>query len=323
MKRKIIIDTDPGIDDTIAFCVALNSPKLSILGLTTIFGNTKGEFTAQNALRLSELDESHTIPVARGSDLPLVTTIQSLGTIVHGEDGLGNTNQPSPKSKFIQPSAAEFIVKSIRDNPGEITLLTLGPLTNIALALRLYPNLVNQVKNIVIMGGVVANPGNVNPIAEANMYRDPHAAEVVFSSGCPIVMVGLDVTHKTIITPSLLEEIYKVENPETTLIKQIIPCYQRFFNQYYHMNGAFYAHDPSAMAYVINPGLFEIRHAPIFIETEGRCIGQTTADWDHRWENRSEVNICVNVDSVGVLKLIKESLTKEITSKLGIVRVHK
>lgn len=308
MKRKIIIDTDPGIDDTIAICIAMNSPELSILGLTSIFGNTKGEITAQNALRLAELSKAEIISVARGSDSPLVIPFQSPGTIVHGEDGMGNTNQPSPKGSFINLSAAEFIAKSIHDNPGEVTLLTLGPLTNIALALRLNPNMVHQVKNIVIMGGVVANPGNMNPVAEANIYRDPHAAEVVFSSGCPIVMVGLDVTHKTIITPSLLEEIYRVQNPVTTLIKQIVPCYQHFFDQYYHMSGAFYTHDPSVIAYVINPDLFKTRYSPIFVSTEGRSIGQTIADWDHQWEKRSDVSICMDVNSGGILNLIKDRL---------------
>lgn len=308
MNEKIIIDTDSGIDDAIAICMALNSPEISIIGLTSVFGNTHGEITAQNALRLSELYKNQAIPVARGSDVPLVMSIQQLGTIVHGDDGMGNTEQPSPKGMLIQQSAAEFIVKSVRDNPGEVTILTIGPLTNIALALRLYPNLVHQVKKLVIMGGVVANPGNMTPVSEANISRDPHAAEVVFSAGWPIVLVGLDVTHKTIITPLLLEEIFKVENPATTLIKQIIPFYQRFFNQYYGMNGAFYTHDPSAIAYVINPDLFETRCSPIFVETEGRCIGQTIADWDHQWEKRSEVSICLDVDSKGVLDLIKERL---------------
>ncbi len=308
MVEKIIIDTDPGIDDTIAICMAMASPEFSILGLTSIFGNTMGKITAENALRLSELNNSYTIPVARGSDSPLVIPFHSPGTLVHGDDGMGNTNQPSPKSSVIQASAVEFIANSIQKNPGEVTIITLGPLTNLALAIRLYPNLIHQIKRIVIMGGVVANPGNVNPVAEANIYRDPHAAEIVFSSGCPIVLVGLDVTHKTIITPSLLEEIFKANNPATTLIKQIVPCYQRFFDQYYHMNGAFFTHDPSAIAYVINPNLFKTRPAPIFVSTEGRNIGQTIADWDHQWETRPDVSICLDVESSGVLSLIKDRL---------------
>ncbi|HOJ00238.1 MAG TPA: nucleoside hydrolase [Anaerolineaceae bacterium] len=308
MTNKIIIDTDPGIDDALAICMAIHSPEISILGITSVFGNTYGKITAQNALRLSELSEHQVIPVARGSDIPLVMPIQNLGTIVHGEDGMGDSDLPSPRKELSSQSAVELIAKIIRENPGEITLLTLGPLTNIALALRVYPELIGQIKKLVIMGGVVSRPGNMTPVSEANMGRDPHAAEIVFAAELPTVLVGLDVTEKTIITNSLLDEIFAVKNPTTRLLKKIIPAYQHFFKEYYCMDGSFYAHDPSAMAYVLKPDLFQTRKAPIFVETEGRCLGQTIADWDHKWDKRTEVEVCLEVDSQGVLDTIKASL---------------
>lgn len=308
MITKIIIDTDPGIDDAIAICMAIHAKDLNILGFTSVFGNTKGHITALNALRLASFCNEYVIPVAQGSLDPLVIPFNMPGTTVHGEDGMGNTSLPTPEGKLISQSAAEFIAHTIRQYPGEVTLLTLGPLTNIALALRINPDLPFQVKDIVIMGGAVANPGNVNAVAEANIYRDPHAAEMVFASGCPISLVGLDVTHKTIITPDMLERIYLTDNPAIALLKKIIPHYQGFFNEHYHMGGSFFTHDPSALAYVLDPDLFKTRSAPIFVTMEGRTCGQTIADWEHQWEKRKDVEICLEVNSKGVLNLVEKLL---------------
>ena len=209
MPEKIIIDTDPGVDDTIAICTALRSPELEVIGLTSVFGNTTGELTAQNALRLVELEGHGDIPVARGSDVPLVFPLEKLGTWVHGADGMGNTNPPPPKGKVVSLTAAEFIIEKVRANPHEVTLVPVGPLTNLALALRLDPGIAELVKEVVIMGGVVANPGNMTPVAEANIYHDPHAADIVMAAGWPLVLVGLDVTHKTVLTADFWAEVFK------------------------------------------------------------------------------------------------------------------
>jgi inosine-uridine nucleoside N-ribohydrolase len=310
MTKKIIIDTDPGVDDTIAIFTALRAPEVEVIGLTSVFGNAAGELTAQNALRLVELEGCADIPVARGSDVPLVFPLMQLGTWVHGEDGMGNTHPPAPCGKPIDRSAAEFIVDMVRANPGEVTLMPVGPLTNLALALRLDPGIVNLVREVVLMGGVVAHPGNMTPVAEANVYHDPHAADIVMAAGWPLVLVGLDVTHKTIITPLLQQEIFKADNPAVRFIEKILPCYQQFFDDIYGLKGAIYTHDPSAIAYVIQPELFKTESVPVFVETEGRCVGQTVADWSRQWEPRPEVKVCLDVDSEGVLELIKENLTR-------------
>ncbi|BBB49350.1 nucleoside hydrolase [Pelolinea submarina] len=309
MAKKIIIDTDPGVDDTIAILTALRSPEVEVIGLTSVFGNVPGEIAAQNALRLVELEGHGDIPVARGSDVPLVFPLEKLGTWVHGEDGMGNTQPPAPKGKVVDKSAAEFIVEMAHAYPGEVTLVPVGPLTNIALALRIDPGIAALIKEVVIMGGAVANPGNMTPVAEANIYHDPHAADIVMAAGWPLVLVGLDVTHKTIITPEFQQMLFKAGNPAVELISKVLPCYQNFFNNLYGLNGAIYTHDPSAISYVINPDLFTTKDVPVFVETEGRCVGQTVADWAHQWEERTPVKVCLDVNSEGVLALLKERLT--------------
>lgn len=246
MPKKIIIDTDPGVDDTIAICTALRSTELSVVGLTSVFGNAPGPVTAQNALRLVELEGYGDIPVACGSDVPLVFPLEKLGTWVHGEDGMGNTHPPAPKGELLDLTAAEFIVKTVRANPGEITIVPVGPLTNLALALRLDPEIATLVKEVVVMGGAVAIPGNMTPVAEANIYHDPHAADIVMAAEWPVVLVGLDVTQKTIISPEFQKEIFKAGNPAVRLIERILPCYQKFFDDSYGLEGAIYTHDPSA-----------------------------------------------------------------------------
>jgi uridine nucleosidase len=310
MAKKIIIDTDPGVDDTIAICTALRSPEVEVVGLTSVFGNAPGEVTAQNALRLVELEGHDSIPVAHGSDSPLVLPTDMLGTHVHGEDGMGNTNPPPPKGKVIAQSAAEFIVKMAHSYPHEITLVPVGPLTNIALALLLDPQVAGLIKEVIIMGGAVSTPGNISPVAEANIYHDPHAADIVMEAGWPVTLVGLDVTCKTIMGTAFQQKLFSADNPAVNLIQRILPCYQNYFNKFHGLGGNIYTHDPSAIACVIDPGLFQPRTAPVYVETKGRCTGQTIADWKRQWGDRPDVNICVDVNSEGVLALIKERLTK-------------
>lgn len=310
MSQKIIIDTDPGIDDTIAIMTALRSPELEVLGLTSIFGNATTEITTQNALRLVELEGHDSIPVARGCDVPLVMELESIASDVHGRDGLGNTNLPAPKGKTIDKSAVEFIIDTVHACPGEVTLIPVGPLTNIAVALKTDPSIANLIKKIVLMGGAVSVPGNISPVAEANIYHDAHAADIVMQASCPVVMVGLDVTEQVIMTPQFFDELFKAGNPTTNLIRRILPVYQDYHDRFLGMGGSIHTHDPSAIAYLINPDLFTTKSVPVFVETERRCKGKTTADWHHQWEKRVETEVCLEVNSSGVLDLIKERLTK-------------
>lgn len=309
MVKKIIIDTDPGIDDAMAIFLALRSPEIQLIGLTTIFGNVDCDQSVLNALRLLETEGHGAIPVAKGSDVPLFISTLHYATHVHGMDGMGNTNPPLPKGKPIEMSAAQFIIKTILENPGEITLVPIGPLTNIALAIRLEPKIIKHVKEVVIMGGAAIVPGNVTPVAEANIWHDPHAASIVFSAGLPLTMVGLDVTMKVIQTETYLNEIYKAKNPATNLLSRIMPCYQNF---YFKALGSknLHTHDPSAVAYVLAPSLFTTQSLPIFVETEGHCMGQTIPDYRKQWGNLPLTNVCLEVNAPGVLELIKDRLMR-------------
>ncbi len=311
MPKKIIIDTDPGIDDAMAILFALKSSALEVVGLTTIHGNVHTDLATQNALRLVEFAGQPDIPVAHGAELPLIVPLDSVADFVHGPDGFGNTNQPAPQGEAVDKTAAQFIVELVMANPGQITLVPIGPLTNIALALALEPRLVEHVAEIVVMGGAANVNGNINPAAEANIYHDPHAADIVFTAGWPLTMVGLDVTLKTIMTNDYLVSLKANGSKIGTFIYDISRFYLDFHNQAYNLNGI-HTHDPSAIAYIIDPRLFTTQAAPIRVVTEGIVMGKTFMDqrqhWPqpNPWSNISATNVCIDVDSERLLTLYKE-----------------
>jgi purine nucleosidase len=306
MPRKILIDTDPGVDDAMAILCALHSPELELVGLTSVFGNAPGEITAQNALRILELEGCEAIPVVRGADRPLIRMPGTFSGHVHGEDGLGDTHLPAPRSSLRLGSAAEFIVETVMASPGQITLVPIGPLTNLALALRLEPRIVEFVEEVVIMGGSAYAGGNVSPVTEANIANDPHAAQIVFSAGWPLTMLGLDVTHRTVLTAARFDRLIQAHKPATDFLARIVPVYQRFHADVLGMDGAIHLHDPSTIAYLIDPSIYQTRRLPIFVETEGHCAGATVPDPRHFWIDGPEVNVCLGVDASRAIELICE-----------------
>ncbi len=310
MPRKVLFDCDPGVDDSVAILFGLRSPELEFVGFTTVFGNAEVEHTAQNALRLVELAGKPDIPVAQGAGMPYSPAKKPFyGWDVHGKDGLGNTFPPAPRGKLQPVPAAQMIVQTIMNNPGEITLAAVGPLTNLALALKLEPRIVQAVKEVVIMGGAAFVSGNVSAVAEANISNDPLAANMVFSAGWPLTMVGLDVTKKTRMTKPWLEAIFQTGTPVTSFLAGILPCYQKFHDEIYHMQGDVHTHDPSAVGFMVNPGLFVTRRVLVYVETEGRCAGFTVPDVHHQWPESVEIDVCVDVDSAALLDLMRERLT--------------
>lgn len=308
MPSKIIIDTDPGVDDSMAILFALSSPELDLLGLTAVFGNGQVVQLAQNAIHVLDVAGRSDIPVAVGAGEPLARAYRGRGRMVHGEDGLGNIFLSAPTRRPVASSAAQFIVETVMRQPGEVTLIAVGPLTNVALAVRLEPRLVSAVKQIIIMGGAAFCPGNASPVAEANIFNDPEAARIVFAAGWPLTMVGLDVTTQTIMTPVYLEELAKTGNARTDFIGRIVPFYLNFHREANGVEGIF-THDPSAIAYALEPSLFKTRRAPVFVETLGQCAGQTVADLRHQWIKEPAIDICTEVDSVGLLELFKARLS--------------
>ena len=314
MSKKIIIDTDPGVDDSMAILFALKSPELEVVGLTTIFGNVHTPLATQNALRLVEFAGRPEIPAAQGAELPLVVPLFYVADFVHGADGLGNTNQPPPRGQAVAKPAAQFIVETVMAHPGEITLIPIGPLTNLALALALEPGLVEHVAGVIIMGGAATVNGNVNPAAEANIFHDPHAADVVFNAGWPVAMVGLDVTMQTIMSDEYLASLKTAGTNTTDFIYDISRFYRDFHYQGYGLTGI-HTHDPSAIAYAIDPTLFTTERAPVRVITEGLALGQTLMDrrqnWHepNAWSDKPAINVCLGVDSERLLNLYKERIT--------------
>lgn len=314
MPEKIIIDTDPGIDDAMAIFFAMASPKLELLGLTTTFGNVSVDMATENALRLVEMS-GQSIPVARGASHPWVQPLQDFPDFVHGHDGFGNLNLPAPKGKAIDLTAAQFIVSTVLNNPHEITLIAIGPLVNLALALKLEPRIATLVKKVIIMGGTIDEPGNVSPVAEANIYCDPHAADKVFSADWHVHMVGLDVTHKVLMLDALQARI-RDTNP---MCGQFLYDAGRFYADFYSKNrGAegCYVHDASAIAYAIEPDLFDVIEGPLRVATEGIAKGQTIIhrnDYiypETHWDSITPSSVCMGVDGETVIALYEETMAQ-------------
>lgn len=301
MARKIIIDTDPGVDDSMAIFFALASPELDVVGLTTIFGNVHTRLATKNALRLLEIADRTDIPVAHGADNALTQPYEGPVPFVHGDDGQGNLDLPNPTTQAVDVNAAQFIIDQLRDNPGKITLVPVGPLTNIALALRMEPRITKWVDEVVLMGGNAIVPGNASPAGEANIRNDPEAADLVFGADWKVTMVGLDVTLKVIMSPEHLAEYATHNNPLSKHITKIVPFYQNFFEKSYPGSRGIFVHDSSAIAYILDPSLFTTEQWPIRVGTQGLGRGKTWPNVSKDyvlppWQDRPLVNVCVGVD---------------------------
>ncbi len=274
--KKIIIDTDPGIDDAMAIHLAFAHPDLQVVGLTSVFGNVHTTTATRNALRLVEMARAE-CPVAHGAEAPLAQPLHPPADFVHGAEGFGDIPAATPSGRPYPRNAAEFIVDEINAQPGEITLCPVGPLTNIALALRLDPSIATKVRDVVIMGGAAETPGNVTDWAEANIWNDPHAAAEVFAADWPIAMIGLDVTEKSRCTPEDFAEL-SVQAPDIGgFLNEAVQFYFAFHRQKGITDGCF-MHDPSAVLAITDPDLFTYRDVPIRVVTDGEQIGRTVAD---------------------------------------------
>jgi purine nucleosidase len=309
-QRRVIIDTDPGIDDAMAIFFALRHPGLDVVGLTTVFGNVTTELATANALRLLDIAGRPDIPVAPGAADPLCVPYSGPVPFVHGEDGQGDIGMPPSERSPLAVTAAQFIVERVMANPGELTLVPIGPLTNLALALRLEPRIAANVREVVLMGGNALGFGNATPAAEANVRNDPEAADLVFGAEWPVTMVGLDVTHRVHMDDAHLAEYGRIDHPTARHVAAIVPFYRSFYASRVGNDGI-YVHDSSAIAYVVAPELFRTERWPIRVDcTDGISRGKTwpaLGDTDeHRlaaWHGRPKVNVCVDVDGPGVVAL--------------------
>lgn len=304
----IIIDCDPGQDDALAILLALGSPEdLEVLAVTAVAGNVPLALTEVNARKLVALAGRTDVPVYAGADRPLVRDLVT-AEFVHGKTGLDGADLPAPTVPLADGHAALAIVEILRREPaGTVTLCPIGPLTNIALAMRLAPDIVSRIKAIVLMGGAIGI-GNVTPAAEFNIYVDPHAADVVFRSGVPLVMHGLDVTHKALVTPSRLAAIRAIG----TEVSEAVHGLLTFYNIYDQAKGEGQGaplHDPCAIAYVMRPDLFGGRDCAIEIEIAGEAsMGRTLVDWRGRSDEAANAKAIDEIDADGFFALLTERL---------------
>jgi len=313
-RTKLIIDTDPGVDDAIALLMVFQLPEFEVIGLTTIFGNVSTEDATQNALHLCEVAGFPDIPVAEGSPEPLKRGPPVIADFVHGSDGLGNTFPSPPKNKKIDKNACEFLVDKVSEYPGEVTILALGPLTNIALALKKDRSFASNVKRIVILGGSFFASGNINPAAEANIYGDPEAADIVFTSEAEIVVVGLNVTTQVMLSDQDLCELRDSGGRYGRYIYNISQFYKDWHVKSDDVHGIF-LHDPTCFAALYKPQLFEFKRGAVRVETQGICTGHTLMDlglknWnsDNPWTGVQPVSVAWTVDAAAVINLVKEVL---------------
>lgn len=298
--KRIIIDTDVGVDDAMAILLALRSPELHVEALTSVFGNVGLPQTTRNCLTVLEVAGRGDVPVYQGCDRPLLGS-QRGPAPVHGDDGLGNAGFPPPRGRVAPGHAVDFLRRAVLAAPGEITLVAIGPLTNVALALRLEPGLAQALAGLVVMGGSVRQGGNVTPAAEFNLYEDPDAAHVVFTSGAPLVMVGLDVTNHVILGGADLERLLGAPNPLAAFIRRIVPHY----HDYHVARGVagITMHDSCAVAYAIDPTLFEVRRLHVAVERTGEhTAGATVADFRGR-HGPPNATVCLAADARRIIDL--------------------
>lgn len=278
--RKIIIDTDPGQDDAVAILTALASPEdLQVLGIVAVAGNVPLALNAQNALKVVELAGRTDVPVFAGCPQPLMRQLVT-AEYVHGRTGLDGPDLPAPTLALQNRHGVDFIIETLRSEPANsVTLCTLGPLTNVATALAMAPDIAARVERIVMMGGAYFEVGNTTPAAEFNIYVDPEAAAAVFHSGIPIVMAPLDVTHKALTTPARLDAFAQLGNRAGEVVAQMLGFSERFDLEKYGWAGA-PLHDPCVTAWLLAPHIFEGREINVEIETGSALTrGMTVADF--------------------------------------------
>lgn len=322
-KTKVIYDTDPGVDDAMALYFALAHPAIEIIGITTTFGNVSVEQATTNALYLTEL-VGCTAPVTRGVAVPWCKKPETPPAHIHGADGLGNLGARQPVRRQPDPrSSAQFIVDMARAHPGEIALVAVGPLGNLSLALMIEPKLPLLLREVIIMGGTVAEPGNVSPVAEANIWNDPHAADRVFSAGWKLAMVGLDVTHRVVTTLELFQRIAdKHQHVATDTLLKAVEFYSRFYSGLYRhiaTTPGCFAHDLLAFIYLVQPELFTTSTKAVRVACDGLAQGQTIMnqrdfiDYAHPgWEkNRPRTQVCMQVDAPACVALFEETLMRD------------
>jgi purine nucleosidase len=304
--RKIIIDTDPGQDDAAAIMLALGSPELDILGITTVAGNVPLALTSRNARIILEFCGRPDVKVFAGADKPVARPLIT-AEHVHGKTGLDGPELHDPQMPLQEQHAVDFIIETLKREPaGTVTLCTLGPLTNIATALEKAPEIAGRVRELVMMGGGFFEGGNITPAAEFNIYVDPEAAATVFKSGIPIVMMPLDVTHKVLTLKSRVAKLREIGSRPAIALVEMLDFFERFDIEKYGSDGG-PLHDPTVIAYLLKPELFSGRDCNVEVETASPLtVGMTVVDWWQVTGRKHNARVMKDVDADGFFALLTE-----------------
>jgi purine nucleosidase len=308
MKSRIIIDTDPGVDDALTILLALASPEIQLEALTTAHGNIGIEKTTRNALSVLEFANASHIPVARGCSLPLVSVPSNSGEAVHGTSGIGKAVLPEPKSRPVDQHAIDYLIERILAEPQEISLFMIGPMTNLALAIRKEPRIVQALKELVIMGGAIRSGGNATPLAEFNIHADPHAAHIVFHSGIPITLIPLDVTYKCLLTSADVERLNRIDSPVARFVRDATAIYMDFYKKYEGFDGCA-LHDPLTLATIIAPELFTFEEHHVDVDISGGVsMGNTFADFMKVSKQPANMKVALDVRGRDFIELFLERM---------------
>lgn len=309
--RKIIIDTDPGQDDAAALMLAFASPdELDVLGITTVAGNVPLSFTSRNARIVCELCGQSERRVFEGASHPLKRSLVT-AEYIHGKTGLDGAVLPEPTMAVETQHAVDFIIETLRrEAEGTVTLCTLGPQTNVALALQKAPDIAPRIREIVMMGGGFFEGGNITPAAEFNIYVDPEAAAVVLGSGVPVTMMPLDVTHQLLTTKARVAKIAAIGSKPAQAMVEWLQFFERFDEEKYGSDGG-PLHDPTVIAYLLKPDLFQGRHCNVEIELQSELtVGMTVVDWWRVSGREANATVMRHVDADGFFALLTERFAR-------------
>lgn len=315
-KKLVVFDTDPGIDDAMALLFLRAQPTIKLLAITTVFGNAEVDVTTRNALYLTHrfgID----VPVHRGAAKPLSIKRHPAPRAIHGEDGLGDVG--AVRGFEGEPAAGEAcdeIIRLVRANPGQVTILAVGPLANLAMALQRAPDIAGLVKDVVIMGGAfgwAGKRGNVSPVAEANIFNDPHAADMVFTAAWPVTAIGLDVTSQSVLSAGQAADLASSAGEAGQFLWDISRGYEDIYRRHQGVDGCC-LHDVAAAAWLVEPALFETRVGAVRVLTDGIGIGQTVQKPAEQhfgpsaWDGQPSQTVCVAADNDRLVRSYMDAL---------------
>jgi inosine/uridine nucleosidase len=308
-QRSIILDCDPGHDDAIAMLLAHGSPAIELLAITTVAGNQSLEKVTHNARAVAELAGIRNVPIAAGCPRPLVRNPRT-GSAIHGASGLDGPELPVPSVPLDSRHAVQLIVDTVMATPaGSVTLVPVGPLTNIALALRLEPRIADRVREVVLMGGAYQR-GNRTPVTEFNIGCDPEAAHIVFNAPWSVTMVGLEVTHRALATPEVCERIAAVGSRPARLVLDLLAFYGATYREHQGFTDP-PVHDPCAVGYVIDPTVLRVRPALVDVELSGGLTtGMTVADFRRAAPDGCSTRVAVDLDRTRFWDLVVDALQR-------------